>query len=103
MPIFAGYVEVDTCASACGGLTDEDIITQVAGAQPVAEDTEGEDDAVPARLSAPEAMEAINVSSSAWKRVKKIPCAVSARWNRKLQLWHSVKRSRRLLPIFFGQ
>ncbi|KAH7982653.1 hypothetical protein HPB52_006280 [Rhipicephalus sanguineus] len=33
---FADYVEVDTGASVCGALTDEDIIAQVAGAQPVA-------------------------------------------------------------------
>ncbi|KAH7976030.1 hypothetical protein HPB52_008276 [Rhipicephalus sanguineus] len=39
---FADYVEVDTGASVCGALTDEDIIAQVAGAQPVAEEPEAE-------------------------------------------------------------
>ncbi|KAH8028995.1 hypothetical protein HPB51_021850 [Rhipicephalus microplus] len=38
---FADYVEVDTGASVCGALTDEDIIAQVAGAQPDAEEPEG--------------------------------------------------------------
>ncbi|KAH6948049.1 hypothetical protein HPB50_022734 [Hyalomma asiaticum] len=62
---FADYVEVDTCASVCGALTDEDIIAQVAGAQPVAEEPEGEedeDDEVPVRPSASEVMEALNVT-----------------------------------------
>ncbi|KAL1444449.1 hypothetical protein MTO96_029870 [Rhipicephalus appendiculatus] len=52
---FADYVQVDTCASVCGALTDEDIIARVAGAQPVAEEPEGEedeDDKVPVRPSA---------------------------------------------------
>ncbi|KAH8027540.1 hypothetical protein HPB51_007090 [Rhipicephalus microplus] len=38
------YVEVDTGASVCGALTDEDIIAQVAGVQPDAEEPEGEED-----------------------------------------------------------
>ncbi|KAL1417676.1 hypothetical protein MTO96_026642 [Rhipicephalus appendiculatus] len=62
---FADYVEVDTCASVCGALTDEDIIARVAGAQPVAEEPEGEedeDDEVPVRPSASEVMEALNVT-----------------------------------------
>ncbi|KAH7932527.1 hypothetical protein HPB52_024427 [Rhipicephalus sanguineus] len=59
---FADYVEVDTCASVCGALTDEDIIVRAASAQPVAEE--------------PEAL----------KRVKRIPCAAFARWNREPQL-----------------
>ncbi|KAH6948096.1 hypothetical protein HPB50_022821 [Hyalomma asiaticum] len=62
---FADYVEVDTCASVCGALTDEDIIAQVAGAQPVAEEPGGEedeDDEVPVRPSASEVMEALNVT-----------------------------------------
>ncbi|KAH7961762.1 hypothetical protein HPB52_011931 [Rhipicephalus sanguineus] len=62
---FADYVEVDTGASVCGALTDEDIIAQVAGAQPVAEEPEGEedeDDEAPVRLSASAVMEALNVA-----------------------------------------
>ncbi|KAH6932843.1 hypothetical protein HPB50_010237 [Hyalomma asiaticum] len=62
---FADYVEVDTCASVCGALTGEDIIAQVAGAQPVAEEPEGEeddDDEVPVRPSASEVMETLNVT-----------------------------------------
>ncbi|KAH7968838.1 hypothetical protein HPB52_011717 [Rhipicephalus sanguineus] len=48
---FADYVEVDTCASVCGALTDEDIIVRAASAQPVAEEPE-----------ASEVMEALNVT-----------------------------------------
>ncbi|KAH7981684.1 hypothetical protein HPB52_000709 [Rhipicephalus sanguineus] len=62
---FADYVEVDTGASVCGALTDEDIIAQVAGAQPVAEEPEGEedeDDEAPVRPSASAVMEALNVA-----------------------------------------
>ncbi|KAH7946827.1 hypothetical protein HPB52_004901 [Rhipicephalus sanguineus] len=62
---FADYVEVDTGASVCGALTDEDIIAQVAGAQPVAEEPEGEedeDDEAPVRPSASAGMEALNVA-----------------------------------------
>ncbi|KAH7975672.1 hypothetical protein HPB52_004057 [Rhipicephalus sanguineus] len=62
---FADYVEADTGASVCGALTDEDIIAQVAGAQPVAEEPEGEedeDDEVPVRPSASAVMEALNVA-----------------------------------------
>ncbi|KAH7981692.1 hypothetical protein HPB52_000717 [Rhipicephalus sanguineus] len=62
---FADYVEVDTFASVCGALTDEDIIARVAGAQPVAEEREGEeneDDKVPVRPSASQVMEALNVT-----------------------------------------
>ncbi|KAH7963768.1 hypothetical protein HPB52_022878 [Rhipicephalus sanguineus] len=62
---FADYVEVDTGASVCGALTDEDIIAQVAGAQPVAEGPEGEedeDDEAPVRPSASAVMEALNVA-----------------------------------------
>ncbi|KAH7939384.1 hypothetical protein HPB52_011693 [Rhipicephalus sanguineus] len=61
---FADYVEVDTGASVCGALTD-DIIAQVAGAQPVAEEPEGEedeDDEAPVRPSASTVMEALNVA-----------------------------------------
>ncbi|KAH7961789.1 hypothetical protein HPB52_012152 [Rhipicephalus sanguineus] len=62
---FADYVEVDTGASVCGALTDEDIIAQVAGAQPVGEEPEGEedeDDEAPVRPSASAVMEALNVA-----------------------------------------
>ncbi|KAH7955532.1 hypothetical protein HPB52_001206 [Rhipicephalus sanguineus] len=62
---FADYVEVDTGASVCGALTDEDIIAQVAGAQPVAEEPEGEedeDDEAPVCPSASAVMEALNVA-----------------------------------------
>ncbi|KAH7944600.1 hypothetical protein HPB52_021815 [Rhipicephalus sanguineus] len=62
---FADYVEDDTGASVCGALTDEDIIAQVAGAQPVAEVPEGEedeDDEAPVRPSASAVMEALNVA-----------------------------------------
>ncbi|KAH7967701.1 hypothetical protein HPB52_001661 [Rhipicephalus sanguineus] len=62
---FADYVEVDTGASVCGALTDEDIIAQVASAQPVAEEPEGEedeDDEAPVRPSASAVMEALNVA-----------------------------------------
>ncbi|KAL1447083.1 hypothetical protein MTO96_044391 [Rhipicephalus appendiculatus] len=62
---FVDYVEVDTCASVCGALTDEDITARVAGGQPVAEEPEGEedeDDEVPVRPSASEVMEALNVA-----------------------------------------
>ncbi|KAL1453534.1 hypothetical protein MTO96_043753 [Rhipicephalus appendiculatus] len=62
---FVDYVEVDTCASVCGALNDEDIIARVAGEQPVAEEPEGEedeDDEVPVRPSASEVTEALNVT-----------------------------------------
>lgn len=62
---FADYVEVDTGASVCGALTDEDIIAQVAGAQPDAEEPEGEEDEndeAPVRPSASAVMEALNVA-----------------------------------------
>ncbi|KAH7955524.1 hypothetical protein HPB52_001198 [Rhipicephalus sanguineus] len=64
---FADYVEVDTCASVCGALTDEDIIARAAGVQPVAEEPEGEedeDDEVPVRPSTSEVMGALNVTRS---------------------------------------
>ncbi|KAH7982227.1 hypothetical protein HPB52_003505 [Rhipicephalus sanguineus] len=62
---FADYVEVDTGASVCGALTDEDTIVQVASAQPVVEEPEGEedeDDEAPVRPSASAVMEALNVA-----------------------------------------
>ncbi|KAH8026698.1 hypothetical protein HPB51_024197 [Rhipicephalus microplus] len=40
----ASHETVDTGASVCGALTDGDIIAQVAGAQPDAEEPEGEED-----------------------------------------------------------
>lgn len=62
---FADCIEADTCASVCGSMTDENIVAQVAGAQPVAEEAGGEDgkeDEVPACQSASEVMDALNVT-----------------------------------------
>lgn len=59
---FDDYVDADSSAVVCGAVSDEDIIAQVTGEEPVDEDDRDEEEEAPVRPSASQVMEAIGVA-----------------------------------------
>lgn len=59
---FDDYVDADSSAVVCAALSDEDIIAQESGEEPVDEDDRDEEEEAPVRASASQVMEAIGVA-----------------------------------------